>query len=163
MGYTHYWEFKVHDRGHQSKVEAQYQKAVSDCKKIVARYQRRWEKGDWNRLSGVTAHAPQYMGVQLNGTGDLAHETFWLRDHYRTNDPFNFCKTAQKPYDEVVTACLIVLKHRLPNHVDVSSDGEEMDWLPGLLLATQSTRLKCEIPQSIHYTIATTTLNIVKG
>jgi hypothetical protein len=151
MGYTHYWKFnKDIQRGEQSKVEALYQTALNDCRKIVKKYQKRFESGDYRRLSGVTPHAPHYMGVSFNGAGSQAHEAFILMSHYRANDSFNFCKTAYKPYDLAVTACLLVLKHRLRDYIHVSSDGESIDWAGGLILATQATRLKLSIPTSIR-------------
>src|SRR3990167_2604819 len=35
-----------------------------------------------------------------------------------------FCKTAFRPYDLVVTACLVILKYCLPGEILVQSDGE---------------------------------------
>jgi hypothetical protein len=41
---------------------------------------------------------------------------------------FAFCKTAYKPYDLVVTACLIVFKNYFKDNFIVSSDGNDSDW-----------------------------------
>ena len=48
-----------------------------------------------------------------------------MHDDYRTGDgkPFAFCKTAQKPYDDVVMKVLIVLKYFLRDRLRVTSDG----------------------------------------
>lgn len=46
---------------------------------------------------------------------------------------FDCCKTAYRPYDLVVTAVLIALKHHFPK-VKLSSDGEEKDWLDARFL-----------------------------
>ena len=161
MGYTHYWSFKEVDRGEQSKVEALYQKAVDDCKTIIKRYQSQYEKGSIERLSGTTPHAPQYMGIDFNGSGSAAHEQFSLRAHYRENGSFNFCKTAYKPYDKVVVACLCALSHRLGEYVEVSSDGEAADWIPGLLLATQATRLRIRMPETVQDRDSEQTNNVI--
>jgi hypothetical protein len=58
---------------------------------------------------------------------DLGHETFVIErkarpqeGHRKDEDTlFSFCKTARKPYDLMVQACLILYKH---------SDGEMDDW-----------------------------------
>lgn len=78
--------------------------------------------------------------VSLNGDPD--HETFRIarvydgRPHGEPDGlEFEFCKTAQKPYDVVVTAALIALKARFGDGVRVSSDGDYTDWEPGIVLA----------------------------
>jgi len=67
--------------------------------------------------------------------GNCSHETFRVdldlgSDGYKSSDGqyFTFCKTAFKPYDICVTACLIVLEHYFKDHVRVSSDGESAEW-----------------------------------
>lgn len=67
---------------------------------------------------------------------DLGHETFVILRKVRKQDDwrsdkkaiFNFCKTACKPYDLMVTACLILYKYYFRNDVQISSDGNEEDW-----------------------------------
>jgi hypothetical protein len=59
--------------------------------------------------------------VCFNGVGDLAHETFVIEK--KGSD--DFCKTARKPYDLLVVACLIaawqILNYRF------GSDGFDPD------------------------------------
>jgi hypothetical protein len=151
MGYTHYWEFRIPKRTESRKTEDLYQKAVLECSRIVKAYYA--VNGG---LSGFTAHTPlgAYGGLKVNGKGEEAHEDFTLREHYKQNledDAWGFCKTARKPYDIVVVACLIVLKHRLGNLIDVSSDGYVDDWEEGLRLAKNILKLKgLSIPKSIR-------------
>lgn len=45
---------------------------------------------------------------------------------------FMFCKTAYKPYDKYVTACLVLAKRHFGKDVKVSSDGEIKDWEKGI-------------------------------
>ena len=73
-------------------------------------------------------------GLAFNGLGDDGHETFLL-SKFAQQCEFNFCKTACKPYDSVVTACLVALKDRLGDDVDVSSDGDTDDWAAGMVIA----------------------------
>lgn len=166
MGYTHYWTFKKPKRGETKEVEKRYQAAVLDCARIIKTYY------DANGgLSGVTAHTKlgEYGGILVNGKGDDAHEDFSLREHFKKNfdiqfyhNPgFNFCKTARKPYDVVVTACLIVLKHRLGDYIDVSSDGYQHDWEAGLELAKRVLKLKTlTIPDTLY---KSTKYELIKG
>jgi hypothetical protein len=65
---------------------------------------------------------------------DLGHETFAVhrtaheRNHGKGEPVFACCKTARKPYDLMVCACLILLKHHFGKQVEVCSDGDEDDW-----------------------------------
>jgi hypothetical protein len=148
MGYTHYWTFKKIPKGQAKKAELAYQKAVIDAHRIIM-YWSNLNGG----LSGYSAHTKlgAYGGINVNGSKSDAHEPFILREHVKQNEGFNFCKTAQKPYDTVVTACLIALQYRLGTLVEVSSDGSELDWLEGLELAKKVLKLKSlKIPTDIE-------------
>jgi hypothetical protein len=136
MGYTHYWSFKA-SRGDAKQVEAKYQRAVKACDKVVKFYSKL--NGG---LSGYSAHAKGYGGINVNGSGDDGHETFILREHYSQNEAGNFCKTAQKPYDIVVVACLIILQHYLGTNIEVGSDGDVSEWHDGMQLAQKISGLK---------------------
>lgn len=76
--------------------------------------------------------------------GDCSHESFWFprvmdpRDCDGEERPFQFCKTAYKPYDVLVTAALIAAKHRFGDAVSVSSDGGDKDWFDGQMLCQQA-------------------------
>ena len=160
MGYTHYWTFKepLKIKGEASRVEAQHQLAVRQCHRIILAWNKHAKSIDLkhpNRLSGFSAHTKlrQYGGLDFNGTGDLGHENFSLREHYKQNleESFNFCKTAHKPYDAVVVACLITLKYYLGDLIQVDSDGDKSDWVNGLELARSVLRIKkLQIPVSIR-------------
>lgn len=98
-----------------------------------------------------------FAGLQLETRtcdGDCSHETFRLDRNssfdqerasksetwkgsdgktYRTNPCkvnkfFECTKTAYKPYDLAVTACLVIAKHYLNEKIAISSDGEMKDW-----------------------------------
>ena len=147
MGYTHYWTFKKAPKGKVSQSEAAYQKAIADCHRIILGYSM-----NNGGLSGYSAHTKlgQYGGINVNGSKEDGHETFVLRERLSQNEACNFCKTARKPYDKVVTACLIVLSYRLGGLIDVSSVGDAADWQDGLKLAQKVLKLKrLEIPSSV--------------
>ena len=158
MGYTHYWTFKQPKKGTIRETERLFQRAVADCQ-LICRAWRDEHKGTMNSISGFSAHATtgKYGGLHVNGKGELAHEDFIIRETFKLNfreestnigipSGFNFCKTAQKPYDTVVVACLIVLKHYLKDLIEVSSDGDASDWLDGLNFASRVLKTKFSNP-----------------
>lgn len=148
MGYTHYWSFKKPAKGQASKIEKTYQKAILECAKIIRYYSE-----TFGGLSGFSAHCEPklYGGLKTNGSERVGScEDFVMREHFSENEDFNFCKTRQYPYDTVVTACLIVLQHRLGPYIEVSSDGRRDDWNDGLILARKVLGLsRIDIPDSI--------------
>jgi hypothetical protein len=152
MGYTHYWTFKSPAKGKAKAAEKKYQAALKECARFVLKYQSE-ATGD-ARLSGFTAHTPigTYGGLKVNGKGELAHEDFCLREHYKQNleTRGDFCKTAQKPYDIVVVACLTILKAHLGDLIEVSSDGTRDDWKPCRALILLYLRKVYSIPLSIR-------------
>lgn len=131
MGYTHYWSFKKPKKGEARLAEKKYAAAIKDCTKLIRAYYI--INGE---LSGYSAHSEpgKYDGIFFNGKGSDAHEDFSLRATFKetlNSDYRNFCKTAAKPYDVVVVACLLILKHHLGDLIEVSSDGYLDDWYEG--------------------------------
>jgi hypothetical protein len=127
MGYAHYFP------GLRATSEV-----ITDARKIIA-------------ASGVTVCGPNGQGlpamneadgIRLNGFGAAgeAYETFHLRG---TRDPkypgmFEFCKTEQRPYDEVVTAILIAAAVR--SEGPLRSDGQWDNWAAGVELFERAVR-----------------------
>lgn len=143
MGYTHYWTFKTKPNA------VAYARAIRDINKL-ARYKK-------DILSGYSAHAPVgvYGGALINGIREDSHEDFSLpglpQDAMNPlwqggRGGFNFCKTAMKPYDVVIVAALAILKYRLGDKIDISSDGTPKDWKEGVNLARKVTRLRIKNP-----------------
>jgi hypothetical protein len=152
MGYTHYWTFNKPQGVKVADLEARYQQAVRECQRICYEYNKGLPKGDPARLSGFAGHTKPgtYGGLEVNGSGDNAHETFLLPENFtRAWDSRRlggFCKTARKPYDTVVTACLAILKYRLKDAIEVGSDGRVGDWVAGTVLAQLVIRRKVKNP-----------------
>lgn len=165
MGYTHYFTFNKPKGVKASDLEAKYKSALLECAKVAKVYNAECleREADWERLSGYTAHTKPgaYGGLQLNGKGENAHETFELREHFSENEGFGFVKTAMKPYDIVVVACLAILKYRLGNAIDVSSDGRNADWNEGVELARRV--IKRQVPNPIIDPIETELDKAVKA
>lgn len=147
MGHTHYWSF-TSNRGKTSQMEKVYQSAIKKCAKVVRYYSE-----TFGGLSGYTAHDKkmQYSGLNVNGSSRVGQcEDFIMREHLTQNEA-SFCKTNQYPYDTVVTACLIILKHYLKDSIQVDSDGDASEWADGLILAQRVLGLKTlKIPDSIR-------------
>jgi len=135
MGYTHYWYRQLASRD-QPHIKESYGALALDIKRICTAV----------RFLGIElgdAHGegkPEFTEsrVAFNGVGEESHESFvWVaRVEQRNHDKgepsiFDFCKTAQKPYDAVVTASLIRAKYYYGDEVDIKSDGDWSDWKAG--------------------------------
>lgn len=138
MGYTHYWthtrDFSVEEwKGVEAALAAIIRAGIS--RDIVL-----------GNAHGEPGTGPDICGdlIAFNGVEESAHETFlvnrdvpplesWQKEERRGWD---FCKTAHKPYDVVVTACLAYLaSNACPAPWTVSSDGTPAEWAPGVELA----------------------------
>ena len=133
MGYTHYFYRPTHLN------KTGFAQAAADCAKVVkaADIPIQYEYDQAKPACFIDNL------IWFNGVGDDGHETFAIPqiltpESWSNPDEkgqyFNFCKTAQKPYDLCVTACLIILKHYFGNDFKVSSDGEQEDWVPAINL-----------------------------
>ena len=137
MGYTHYWrqsrDFTETEWKHIQDFSKKLLKS-DDAKKILTS-----DKKDCDYLR-INDHC-----VVFNGKKELAHETFALERYVPTDDKyhdknrdghFNFCKTAEKPYDLYVVAMLVFANHLAPYALKLSSDGNWPDWKRGCQLAS---------------------------
>ena len=126
MGYTHYWTPK--------EVSAEKFKEFADtCKELKKNLPEKSNSGlgypDKKILirGGNGTGKPIFKDNIVSFNGDLKrdmdHETFYIEHGY---DEWNFCKTARKPYDLLVCACLIAA-HEILGY-EVSSDGGINEW-----------------------------------
>lgn len=116
MGYTHYWTIK-------EPIEAKaWDKFLEGARQLIATAD---EAGI--QLEDTSSDS----AIVLNGVGVGAHETFVITCE---DVGYNFCKTAQKPYDTVVTAILIYAKKVFGDAILLTSDGAWFDWQGGQLL-----------------------------
>ena len=137
MGYTHYTDRIVGNHG----TAEMFGKLALDAKLICEHAQSIGIRlaGPFGEMGTSPEFTEGYFA--FNGeegpSGDLSHETFrWeanpVQPEWRIAEDFyfDFCKTAQKPYDAVVTAILIRAKEIYGNLLRVTSDGE---WAPDKL------------------------------
>jgi hypothetical protein len=121
-GYTHYFVW------HQKPDDAALKACVGEMRRII--------EARTNILAGpdgTNAIEIDSSHVDLNGIGDDAHEPFVFPGALG----FDFCKTDGKPYDEVVTACLLVARDHFPSSIlSIDSDGSwsDGDWNGGIEL-----------------------------
>jgi hypothetical protein len=140
MGYTHYTYRPVKNAGSAYM----FGKLALDAKTIC----------DYANANGIRIRngngegEPEFTEFYFSINGDaeaftsdgrdLAHESFYwagipTQSEWRKDDPdfFEFCKTAMKPYDAVVTAILIRAKTIYGSCVRISSDGDWHEWQAG--------------------------------
>lgn len=139
MGYTHYWERPTNRLGSLY----QFTKLATDTQIIVNEAKRQGIAIGDNFGNGDNANITT-DAIAFNGAGDEAYETFYWEHQpeqvaWRADEPnyFNFCKTAHRPYDAVVTAVLIRAKEIYGSLLTVSSDGTWGDWQMGRNLYEQ--------------------------
>ena len=90
------------------------------------------------------------LDIAFNGRGKDGHESFVLprcmpdpkeKQPWRVDeghpDYFAFCKTAQKPYDTMVAAVLLIANHVAPEVIRYDSDGDVKEWEAPVMLASK--------------------------
>jgi hypothetical protein len=122
-GYTHY--FIWHRKPDLESLRA----CIAEMRELVEASRNLVEEVDDGR-----GRLNSKVSVAFNGIGEeMMHEDFIFPGGSARRD-FNFCKTAGKPYDAVVTACLIAARDHFPPEIlDIRSDGnwELGDWEDG--------------------------------
>ena len=133
MGYTHYWRRPRKNAGSAYM----FGQLALDAKKIITQAEQEGIRIRNGQGEGEPEFNEAYFSINGDASHyvegrDLAHETFhWegipsISEHRKDeSETFDFCKTAYKPYDAVVTAILIRAKFIYGSCVEISSDG---DW-----------------------------------
>lgn len=152
MGYTHYWTQK------RNFTVTEWQDICSDVRAILDYGQNLAGVPLANGMGdGGTSPELSDDSIAFNGLGDDSHETFSIGRKIRRPDyegrtkGWDFCKTARKPYDPVVVACLCYLstvtrREDPATHepiigteaFSVSSDGDGSEWVEGLDMARKA-------------------------
>ncbi|MNW51043.1 hypothetical protein D3C74_285140 [compost metagenome] len=128
MGYTHYWYRK------KEISQYVYSQIKSDFQKLLPAFTQ----------AGVVLAGARGLGdplltdhdLRFNGRGRDSYEEFdfprvlTLRswDEPDERGHFQFCKTAERPYDLAVTSLLLIAKHHLQQDFTIGSDGGAEDW-----------------------------------
>lgn len=124
MGYSHYYEYGAMSEGH-------FRAIVADVERLRAS-----ALAALGVKSGSSVNFELQL-FELNGEGDEGFEPFEViggdmneRRSWAYNPSFHCCKTMRLPYDVIVAAGLIAMKHHMGDAVSLGSDGsvEERDW-----------------------------------
>lgn len=139
MGYTHYVTRPTNNAGSAYF----FGKLALDAKKICDHANASGLRIRNGNGEGEPEFTEFYFAINGDASHyvegvDQAHETFhWAgiptQPDWRKGEKnyFDFCKTAMKPYDAVVTAILIRAKTIYGSCVEISSDGGWSDWKKG--------------------------------
>ncbi len=136
MGYTHYWSSRT--------IEPQVWGQITDA---VARIIELAESRDIIVITGPDGTGrPEITKdlISLNGNPD--HESLYIE----RGSPTSFYKTAQKPYDDVVTAILAVVGHFTGGAFEVRSDGDAGEWSNGMKLANEAVGSTVNLPRALR-------------
>jgi hypothetical protein len=136
MGYTLSWNTK---KG-KSITKEETEKCVEAIKQIIEKHK------DIVEIEFIGKSELNKWNINFNGIGDDAHETFCFYSYYDKSSAemimgvfedreFNedyispsgklgrtFCKTARKPYDEVIKECFIKIQEITNNKFDINCD-----------------------------------------
>jgi len=120
MGYTHYWK-RSKDLDKTMFIEAK-----NDCQKICDVLKNQYDIQIQKEYDDSNPPIFNDDIIRFNGIEDDGHETFLITSN--GNDHFQFCKTAEKPYDLAVQCCLLIFHYYFKSDFTFSSDGGEEDW-----------------------------------
>jgi hypothetical protein len=120
MGYTHYF------RQNKSFNDSQWQQVVEGIKRIFDYCEEKKIKLQFEYNDPRPPVANEKC-IRFNGKDEDGHETFYLVPE---SGGFQFCKTADKPYDLAVCLCLLYIESVAPGILEIKSDGNwEFDWV----------------------------------
>jgi len=132
MGYTHYWKITQRLDSPNELQHISWYDFLEDVEQIISFGYSHFEYAVADPMGErLQDYEISDKYIALNGFGSEAHESFVFTPAVIE---FDFCKTAQKPYDSVVTAILILAKEYFPEWLEVTSDGTAKDWQKGYYL-----------------------------
>ena len=142
MGYCHYW-------GRPAALSSEHFRAFAEeCQqlRVALGVPKLWFFGGVKIGGALGVGKPIFSAetICFNGRppGEtlLIHRVFHRQDRETGDDGlyWDFVKTRQLPYDQLVVAVLLSFKHFFPAAA-LSSDGGNADWAAGMTLYTQTT------------------------
>lgn len=139
MGYTHYWRFTKNPKDIENG-DKKFKKAVELLKKCLAKVPAELDvpyygKNTFKLAGGDGTGEPVFTDEVVcfngfDGDEDLSHETCYIALDNPDGFDFDFCKTAEKPYDVAVCLTLLCFKKAFGDDFNWSSDGNgsEFGW-----------------------------------
>lgn len=149
MGYTHHWYRKPELNAKKFAAYAQDVTRLLSETNIPLTHTKMIE-GEWvHDVDGFRADAEE---INFNGRGSDSHETFFVpkampeSSVLDSGDAYEFTKTARKPYDVLVVACIILGQvHFGKKDFKFSTDGDLPDLQQGLDLVNNTFGLKLSL------------------
>ena len=137
MGYTHYWRFTQNPKDIKDG-EKKFKKAVELLKKCIKKVPAELDVPYYGKhlfiLAGGSGKGEPIFDDNmvcfngLDGDEDLAHETCYIALDNPDGFDFDFCKTAEKPYDVAVCLTLLCFKKTFGDDFNWSSDGNGSEY-----------------------------------
>ena len=141
MDYTHYWNQKTEPTYMQWLEIMEHFKHILLHTAMEETHCIQYESDDSSPVLITNGH------IQFNGIDDEGHETFGLS---RINvGEFEFCKTANKPYDKFVVYVLILAHNLAPGCYVITSDGDANDWQKDLDQLNEMCATNYTLPNTI--------------
>jgi len=135
MGYTHYFKHQAVETLVWEKITTDVQKILNNLPAYSASSGGHYTNEPLKLSSDQSRTTPIISKtiIWFNGVGILGHEDFML---FKKGSK-ELCKTARKPYDLIVQACLLIYKYHSPNTMVLTSDGNSSDWKEAELLISR--------------------------
>ena len=119
--------------------DARWTDVIKDVRLMIARSELELSGGEEEDIPFDNTAQPTGSGLRLNGLGDQAADDFIIPldawDDFADEDDgwlWSFCKTNREPYDQIVCAALLSVKHHFGDQVRIGSDGSwENEWTDG--------------------------------
>ena len=138
MGYTHYWKFTQNPKDIKNG-EKKFKKAVELLKKCIAKVPAELDVPYYGKVPFVLAGGngtgePVFTDEKVcfngldDGENDYSHETCYFALDNPDGYDFEFCKTAEKPYDTAVCLALLCFKKAFGDDFNWSSDGNGSEY-----------------------------------
>ncbi|KAF3176025.1 hypothetical protein TWF225_009169 [Orbilia oligospora] len=137
MGYTHYWRGLISSKTSHLLLKDITHLLTTTTIKI---------RGPLG--TGQPLITPQSISLNGEAEDQDSHES--LRIPINEAIPFQFCKTARKPYDDVVCAVLLRCLYYNPYPAfEVSSDGSWEEWTAGRELYRKAFEAEATMPETM--------------
>jgi len=130
MGYTHYFTNK------QQLDSERFAAFIKDAALLIVG-KNDIIAGPLGEDNAICTHD----SIAINGIGDDSHEDFTLN----VNEGFKCCKTALKPYDEIVTAILLLFDDHFGDQIQIGTDGEADEWIIGAAFYSKTFRKRSRL------------------
>ena len=159
MGYTHYWSYDPEAPGFTeafAKLQMDTLAISAFARELIPEARVGYISTDDNGKETINDNICEEGMINFNGIGpdgknfgNYSYETFWMsvdpmgihqgdgnyseyiRENYEKDGCYSdFCKTAHRPYDQVVCAVLLRANELIPEF-SVGSDGNWSQWRAG--------------------------------